>query len=100
MSHRMVEILRSVGEFAHETYPIEAEDMEVAGVDPETGQWITTGIMNYNYVLMHLTEHIDVLDWENSICERNPMLPHRVKLDSLKKLVITPPLLDYLLCFG
>jgi hypothetical protein len=40
---------------------------------------------------MHLTEHIDALDWDNSICERDPDLPDWVKQFSLKKLVITPP---------
>jgi hypothetical protein len=91
MSKRMVYILRSVGEFAHQTYPIEAEDMQVIGKDPETGAMVTTGVTYDNFVLMHLTEHIDALDWENSICERDPDLPHQVKQFSLKKLVITPP---------
>jgi hypothetical protein len=87
ISKRMLAVLKSVGDFAHCSYPVETDDVDCF---PELN-WQRSGIKNHNYILLHLTEHQDALDWDNSICERDPDLPHRVEIHTLKKLVIKIP---------
>jgi hypothetical protein len=63
MSKRMLEVLLSVRDFQHQVIPIEIEDSTLRS--SETG-WVKTGIVNHNYVIVQLLEHLDVLDKENS----------------------------------
>jgi hypothetical protein len=59
MSKRMLEVLLSVRDFQHQVIPIEIEDSTLS--PSETG-WAKTGIVNHNYVILQLLNHLD--EWD------------------------------------
>jgi proteasome lid subunit RPN8/RPN11 len=84
MSKRMLEVLQSVGDFAHKDYPIvitNAEEGEERKYDSE----------RYDYVVIQLLEALDVFDWEKSIYHRDPEPPHFLSSLDIEKVVLKKP---------
>jgi hypothetical protein len=63
MSKQMLEVLLSVRDFPHQTIPIVIEDATLKYFSLDSPR---TGIVNHDYVIVHLLEHLDALDLENS----------------------------------
>lgn len=87
MSKRMLETLLSVGEFPHQVIPVvmldtQLHDFQKIGAPPEE---------IHDFVAVQLLEHLDVLDWERSMCERHPTIPNTVEALSMQKLVLKEP---------
>jgi hypothetical protein len=84
MSKRMLEVLHSVGNFAHNAYPIvitNAEEGEEREYDSE----------RYDYVAIQLLEALDIFDWENSIYQRDPESPNFLSDDDIEKIILKKP---------
>ncbi len=87
MSKRMLSVLLSVGSFSYQAIPIVMIDTEVK-YNEEIKKYAKSGARNHNFSLVRIPEYIDVFDWENSIYELNPKQPGRVKLSTVKKIVL------------
>jgi hypothetical protein len=88
MSKRMLDIFLSVGTFSHRTYPIVMIDAS-AVIDPQTKAFVFPRVENQNYVAVHLTEHLDAFDFENSVFTRGTFNPEIV--DHIEWLVLEEP---------
>jgi hypothetical protein len=60
MSKRMIETLRTAGEFRHETFPITMIDSNINPPD-------INNIENHDYEIIHILEHLDVINHEESV---------------------------------
>jgi hypothetical protein len=90
MSKQMLDVLLSIKNFSHQAIPIVIID--ATGIYVEGAKnYVRSGIENYNFSLVRIPEYIDVFDWENSIYELNPKQPGRVKLSTVKKVVLKEP---------
>ncbi|MBX3161337.1 MAG: hypothetical protein KF773_35570 [Deltaproteobacteria bacterium] len=93
MSKRMLESLRSVGEFEHRAVPVIMLDDTVDEKFDADGQ-PRPGVANFNYVAVQLTKHLDAFDWARSEYTRAEFAPDYVW--STKRLVLEdvplPPL--------
>ncbi|MBX3161335.1 MAG: hypothetical protein KF773_35560 [Deltaproteobacteria bacterium] len=65
MSKRMLEALRSAGEFEHRAVPVTMLDDTVEEKFDTDGK-PRPGVANFNYVVVQLTKHLDAFDWERS----------------------------------
>jgi hypothetical protein len=87
LSKRMLEILLSIRDFPHQTFPVimvnRGTDLDGHPTNPDGTE------ENHDYVLLHLTEHIDSFDWEQSEYEMNPKVANHA--DRLSKLVLKEP---------
>ncbi len=91
MSPRMIEILRSVGDFPHRLVPVRLIDRKVRGplrYLPDGG--LRPEVIDDRFAAVQLTEHIDVVDWERSVFERDEIAPG-VVFHSFDKLVLRAP---------
>ncbi len=88
MSKRMLYILKAMGDFPHQEIPVVIQDDE-ADFDRQLKEWIGSGKVNNNYVAVHILEHLDIFDRENSIYEPGIFDPNRVRV--AKKLVLHEP---------
>jgi hypothetical protein len=75
MSQQMLNTLLSVGSFSHRAYPVVMLDV-VEAYDPKLKKYIVPRTENYNYVAVHLTEHLDVFNFEDSVYERGKINPN------------------------
>jgi hypothetical protein len=71
VSKRIVEILESVGLFPHQVIPVRILDMSTTrylngDFHVQTGQNLKPDDYTDDYVLLHLTSHLDVMDLERS----------------------------------
>lgn len=84
MSRRMLEVLRSVGNFAHRVYPIvitNAEEGEERPYDSE----------RHDYVVIQLLESLDAFDRVNSIYQIDPEFPNFLSSHNIEKIVLKRP---------
>jgi hypothetical protein len=87
LSKRMLEILLSIRDFPHQTFPVimvnRGTDLDGHPTNPDGTE------ENHDYVLLHLTEHLDSFDWEQSEYEMNSKVANHA--DRLSKLVLKEP---------
>jgi hypothetical protein len=91
MSPRMIDVLRSVGDFPHRLVPVRLMNRKVR----EPLRYLPDGslrpeVIDDRFVAMQLTEHIDIVDWERSVFERDQIAPG-VVFYSFDKLVLREP---------
>jgi hypothetical protein len=88
MSKRMLEVLRSVGEFPHKLIPtrIFFYDLEYEIEEYLNQQNLDPELCNENYFAVQLLEHVDVADLER--CTYEPSYDGSMKID---KLVLREP---------
>lgn len=91
MSLRMIEVLRSVGDFSHRLVPVRLIDRKVR----EPLRYLPDGslrpeVSDDRFAAVQLTEHIDVVDWDRSVFERDQIGPGIV-FYSFEKLVLREP---------
>ncbi len=91
MSPRMIEVLRSVGDFPHRLVPVRLVDHKVR----RAARYVPDGslrpeVMDDRFAAVQLTEHIDVVDWERSVFERDQIGPGIV-FHSFDKLILREP---------
>lgn len=79
MSKRMLEKLLSVGQFKHRAIPVSIIDPIVYTQEEheqaETLLEQRLSSANHDYVIVQLTEHLDILDEENSVIRRSKAVP-------------------------
>ena len=79
MSKQMLQTLLSVGEFKHRALPVSIVDPIVRTQEEyELGAALLEHRLaraNHDYVIVHLTEYLDILDEENSVIRRSKALP-------------------------
>ncbi len=80
MSRKMAEVLLSVGDFPHQIIPVNFVDHLDVPIECD-------------YVILHLTERSDLLDTDNSIYTREPVMDDsgRTFICDIKKLVLKEP---------
>jgi hypothetical protein len=88
MSKRMLDTLLSVGTFPHRAYPVVMINAS-AVIDPKTKNFVFPRTENHNYVAVHLTEHLDSFDFENSLFTRGTFNPDVI--DYIEWLVLKEP---------
>lgn len=87
MSKRMLSVLKSIGDFPHQTIPVTIKDIVlVTGAD---GKLQPSGKINTDYVAVQLLEHLDIIDREKSIYESVSFDPNYINL--VDKLVLQIP---------
>jgi hypothetical protein len=91
MSPRMIEILRGVRDFPHRLVPVQFVDREVRG----PARYLPDGSMrpeliDDRFAVVQLTEHIDCVDWERSVFERDE-IDTGVIFYSFDRLVLREP---------
>jgi hypothetical protein len=91
MSPRILETLRKVGDFPHRLVPVRLVDRSVPG--PK--RYLPDGtlrpdVIDDRFAAVQLIEHIDVVDWERSVFERDQIGPGIV-FHSFDKLVLREP---------
>ena len=74
MSKRMLNTLLSVGSFPHRAYPVVMLNVE-ATYNKTLKKYDAPRTENHNYLAVHLTEHLDAFDFENSVYERSTINP-------------------------
>ncbi len=96
MTRRMLDVLLSVREFAHQVIPLVMHEIPVLSeeVEMEGGPYIRTGKVNHDYVAIQLLEMLDVFDYENSVYEPHPRVLGRLS-GSPKKMVLKEPIRGY-----
>jgi hypothetical protein len=87
MSKRMLNTLLSVQDFPHRTFPVNIVDDQFIGFEGEDKIFRVT--TNQNFVIVQLTTHLDVFDWENSEYTLLEGVPGRV--ERAKKVVLKEP---------
>jgi hypothetical protein len=90
MSKRMLNTLLSVGSFPHRVYPVVMLNVEEV-YDSTLKKYIAPRTENNNYVAVHLTEHLDIFDTENSVYQRDSDNPEWILMNSVKWLTIREP---------
>ena len=85
MSKRMLYVLKAIGDFPHQALPVSIEDAAL----PEGQLYGRSGKTNHNYVAVHILEHLDIFDRENSIYKPSGIGSNRVRV--AKKLVLHEP---------
>lgn len=91
MSPRMIEVLRSVGDFPHRLVSVRLVDHKVrraARYAPDGS--LRPEAMDDRFAAVQLTEHIDVVDWERSVFERDQIGPGIV-FYSFDELILREP---------
>jgi hypothetical protein len=89
MSKRMLDTLLRVSYFPHRTYPVVMVNGQIF-YNEKLGKRVPIGTENHDYVAVQLTEHLNVIDYFNSVLELHPK--GWVLASSVKKLVLkTPP---------
>jgi hypothetical protein len=89
MSQRMLDVLLSVGDFSHQAIPLVMLPGRQAVRDgKKIIEVADDAIENHSFVTVQLLEHLDIFDWEKSICERDAEMPSLIKFGSLEKLVL------------
>jgi hypothetical protein len=88
MSPRMLEILRSVGDFPHRLVPVRLVDRSVQGL----ARYLVDGtirpeLVDDRFAAVQIIEHIDVVDWERSVFDRDEIGPG-ILFYSFDKLVL------------
>ncbi len=80
MSRKMAEVLLSVGDFPHQIIPVSFVDHLDVPIECD-------------YVILHLTERSDLLDTDNSIYTREPVMDDsgRTFICDIEKLVLKEP---------
>ena len=88
ISKRMLYVLKAIGNFPHQEIPVVIED-DQADFDRELKEWVRSGRANNNYVAVHILEHLDIFDRENSIYKPDSFDPKEVRAET--KLVLHKP---------
>ena len=88
ISKRMLDILLSVGDFRHRTYPLLMVDCEQI-YNEELGKKTNSGIVYDNFFAVQVLEDLDILDLEDSIYERGTRNPDAII--NVKKTVLREP---------
>ncbi len=87
ISRRMLDVLLSVGPFAHRAFRCVMIDDTVMSVDRYDDRGLRAAVIDERFVLLHLTTHVaDAFDWERSRYERDDDDPTRVL--AIQKLVL------------
>jgi len=90
MSRRMLDALVSVGDFPHRAIPVRLVDRTVpAAKRRDSSGRLRSDIVDDRFVAVQLTTHLDVLDWERSEYEADPLFPDEVGI--IRKLVLKVP---------
>lgn len=92
MSSRMIEILRTVGDFPHRLVPVRLIDRSVQG----PARYLSDGRLRLEavddrFAAVQLIEHLDVVDWERSVFERDQIGPSIVLYSFDKLILLEPP---------
>ena len=74
MSQRMLDVLLGVKDFPHQAISIEIEDVKAIWSESEK-DYVRSGIINRDYVLVQLLEHQDIFDFEKSEYTRSDASP-------------------------
>jgi hypothetical protein len=83
-SNQIWEILKELQSFPHKEIPVVMVDCQV--VSDGQGSTKVSGTENDNFIAVQLLEHLDLLDWENSIVEPSFILPDQIM--GVQKLVL------------
>jgi hypothetical protein len=90
MSNRMLDALRSVGDFYHVAYPLVMIDCEQI-YNAELGTESSSGIEFHNFFAVHILEDLDVFDCENSVYEFSKNNSSNIDICSIEKVVLKEP---------
>lgn len=91
MSPRMIAVLRGVGDFPHRIVPVRFVDRTTRGSKRHLPDGsMRPEVIDDRFAAVQLTEHIDVVDWERSLFERDQIGPGIV-FYSFDKLVLRAP---------
>jgi hypothetical protein len=90
MSPRMIETLRTVGDFPHRLVPVRLVDRKARGA----ARYLPDGslrpeVVDDRFAAMQLTEHIDAVDWERSTFRQSGVAPGLCYFDKL--VLVSPP---------
>ncbi|PTA66371.1 hypothetical protein [Deinococcus arcticus] len=84
MSRKMLDTLLAVREFPHRAIPVAITDPIVYRADPDPSPDFLEQRLksaNHDYVIVQLTQHLDILNEEASGVERDPDMPWWVGID-------------------
>jgi hypothetical protein len=85
MSERMLHHLRQLGDFQHQSYPIEIADFTLAHASTTA----RTGRVCTSYSIVQTLENLDIFDWEKSQYVEHIALENRIQ--SATKVVLKKP---------
>jgi hypothetical protein len=92
MSMFMLDTLLAVQDFPNQVIPLTMID--VTGIWNESAKdFLRSGKEIYNFVAVHLIEHLDIFNWDESIYVPSTILENSV--DSVEKMVLKQPLNGY-----
>jgi hypothetical protein len=90
MSSRMIEVLRSVGDFPHRRIPVRLLDRGASGARRHLPDGsLRPDVIDDRFAAVQLTEHIDVVDWGRSTFRRRRINPSSVFFNQLA--LLEPP---------
>jgi hypothetical protein len=78
MSKRMLEVLLSVGNFPHKAFPAIIKSQSEPALEYD------------RFVAVHLLEHLDIFDWDNSEYQMNSLFPEFIQ--DVRQLVLKEPI--------
>jgi hypothetical protein len=86
VSRKMLDMLRSVGDFPHRAIPVEMINCKVRGGSPVS----ILDDKDHGFFILQLTQHLDAFDWEKSVFTPHPRLTNRVS--RIEKLSLKEPI--------